>query len=368
MKMNHSSTTWQQVLLLSLIILAVIFFSIVSFVYFYPFILAFLFSLMFLPFVNFLENHWNWNRTLATLFTCGTFVILLLTLVTFIIAELVQGLSYLVRVLPNYIDDILYNFQILLDNTFFPFINNITNYTSGLDHESNLNIDQTIDQLLSQVGTQLIHWLQLVLNQLRDFLMGIPHAMTMIFFSLLASFFITKDWPLIMYWFNKYIPVRLFQLVSRIITEWKSALGNYLKAQLTLVCITGVIVFIGLLILQVDYAFTAALLIAAVDILPYLGTGAIFMPWIIYSIFNSNWFMTIGLAVLYSVVVLQRQISEPRIVAHHIGAPTIVLLFTIFACYQFFGFIGVLFGPLILILTQSFARAGIVDEIKAFLK
>jgi len=365
--MNHLTTTWKQILLLLLIILLIILISLVSFIYFYPFLLAFLFSLLFLPFVNFLENHWRWNRALATFLVVGSFIIILLTVITFLIAELAQGLSYVVKVLPTNIEAILVNLQNLLDRTIFPIVNHIALLSSGLENESSMNIDQTIDELLTQTGLQLAYWIQLVLNQLRDFLIAIPHAMTMIFFSLLASFFMTKDWPQIIYWLHRHIPVHLFQFSNRIITEWKSGLGNYLKAQFTLVFITGMIVFIGLLILKVDYAFTTALLIAMVDILPYVGTGAVFIPWIIYTFFNADWFMTIGLSVLYSVVVLQRQVSEPRIIAHHIGAPTLIILFTIFACYQFFGFIGLLFGPLVLILSQSLARAGVVDEIKAFL-
>lgn len=365
--MNHPSTTWRQILLLFLIIISVLSFSLVSFIYFYPFLLAFLFSLLFLPFVNFLEDNWRWNRTIASLLVVSSFIIILLTLFTFLVAELVQGLSYFVRVLPNNIEDILLNLQNLLERTIFPIVNHIAQFSSGLDNESSMNIGETIDNLLNQTGLQLAHWLQLVLSQLRDFLIAIPHAMTMIFFSLLASFFMTKDWPQIIFWLHKHIPIHLFQFTGRIITEWKNGLGNYMKAQFTLIFITGIIVFIGLVILKVDYVFTIALLIAMVDVLPYVGTGVVFIPWIIFSFFNANWYMTIGLSILFSLIVIQRQISEPRIVAHHLGAPTLIILFTIFACYQFFGFIGMLFGPLVLILSQSLARAGVIDEIKTFL-
>lgn len=350
-----------------MMILSFLSFSFVSVVYFYPFILAFLFSLLFLPVVNFLETHWNWNRAFATLFVIGSFIFVLLTIVTFIIAELVHGLSYLMKVLPAYIDEILATTKTFLNSTIFPFIHTMAQFTSGLGKQANMNFDQTTDQLLSQAGLQVGNALQFILNNLRNFFLAIPHAMTMILFSLLASFFVTKDWPQIISWLDKHTPKRLFQFTNRIFLEWKSAVGHYLVAQLTLVSITGVIVFIGLLVLNVDYAFTTSLLIAAVDILPYIGTGIVFLPWIIYSFLNGSWFMTIGLAVLYSIVVLQRQISEPKIISHHIGTPTLIFLFTIFACYQFFGFAGVLFGPLVLIVTQSFVRAGVVDEIKTFL-
>lgn len=55
-----------------------------------------------------------------------------------------------------------------------------------------------------------------------------------------------------------------------------------MKAQLTLVSMTTVIVLIGLLILRVPYAITIAIITGVVDLLPYLGTGAVFVPWVIY--------------------------------------------------------------------------------------
>ena len=57
--------------------------------------------------------------------------------------------------------------------------------------------------------------------------------------------------------------------------ELKNALFGFIKAQLTLISITTIIVLFGLLVLKVDYAITVALLIGLVDILPYLGTGLV---------------------------------------------------------------------------------------------
>ena len=68
----------------------------------------------------------------------------------------------------------------------------------------------------------------------------------------------------------------------------KKALLGFIKAQLTLISITLIIVLIGLLILRVEYAITIALITGIVDLLPYLGTGAVFVPWIIYEAVTGN--------------------------------------------------------------------------------
>ncbi|UTR15583.1 sporulation integral membrane protein YtvI [Salipaludibacillus sp. LMS25] len=357
----------KRIAILSSIIFAVLTTMTVAIIYFYPFLLAIVFSLVFLPFVNYLENYWQWKRSVATFSVIGSFILLLMTLMTFIVAEMVQGLSFLSKVLPSYIEELTTTIQQWINTSLFPLIAEISQFTSGLERESGMAFDQSIDQILSEGSMQIGNIVHTVLSQLQEFFIAFPHALTMILFSLLASFFITKDWPQIMIWINTHLPDRLTYVSGRIFKEWKAALGHYLMAQLILVLITAFIVFAGLIILNVNYAFTTALLIAAVDILPYVGTGIVFIPWIIYSFLNANWYMAIGLSILYGIVTIQRQLSEPKILAHHMGMPTLMLLFTVFACYQVFGFAGILFGPFILIIIQSLKNARVVDEIRHYL-
>lgn len=55
-----------------------------------------------------------------------------------------------------------------------------------------------------------------------------------------------------------------------------------MRAQLILVSLTALVVIIGLLVLRVDYAITIGLLTGLADLMPYLGTGAVMVPWILY--------------------------------------------------------------------------------------
>ena len=45
---------------------------------------------------------------------------------------------------------------------------------------------------------------------------------------------------------------------------------------------TMVLVLIGLSVLKVNHAVAIAFLIGLVDLLPYLGAGSVFVPWIVY--------------------------------------------------------------------------------------
>ena len=94
---------------------------------------------------------------------------------------------------------------------------------------------------------------------------------------------------------------------------------GFVKAQATLISITTIIILIGLLILRVDYAITIALIAGRSDIIPYLGTGSIFVPWIIFEVIQGETGLAIGLGILYIVVLVQRQVMEPKILSSNIG-------------------------------------------------
>ena len=89
--------------------------------------------------------------------------------------------------------------------------------------------------------------------------------------------------------------VKTTQLIR---TDLQKALFGYMRAQLILVSLTALVVIIGLLVLRVDYAITIGLLTGLADLMPYLGTGAVMVPWILYVFFaQGDYFLGIGLSV-----------------------------------------------------------------------
>src|SRR5690625_6811556 len=82
--------------------------------------------------------------------------------------------------------------------------------------------------------------------------------------------------------------------------------------------ISSCIILLGLFILKIEHALTIALLIGFVDVLPLIGTGLVFIPWIGYLFITNDYFLTIGLSLIYMVVVISRQFIEPKILSAHI--------------------------------------------------
>ena len=75
---------------------------------------------------------------------------------------------------------------------------------------------------------------------------------------------------------------------------------------------------IGLLIIGVKKAVLAAFLIAVFDIFP-LGAGLVLVSWAVICFIQGNVTRGVGLVLLYIIVVVVRQIIEPRIIGKHVG-------------------------------------------------
>lgn len=141
------------------------------------------------------------------------------------------------------------------------------------------------------------------------------------------------------------------------------AIGSYLKAQLILISITFVIVLAGLFILRTGNEITMALVCAVFDVLPLLGVSTILIPWIIYLFIVGNTSLAIGLLVLLAVVLIVRQLLEPKITGNSIGVSSafLMLSFVLFSMSAF-GVAGLILSPILLILIKELIQQGYLQR------
>ncbi len=122
---------------------------------------------------------------------------------------------------------------------------------------------------------------------------------------------------------------------------------QYLRACLLLGGLTFLQMFIGLAVLGIPYAFILALLIAAVDFLPLLGTGIILVPWAAVCFLLGEVKLGVGLLILYGVSSVIRQVLEPKLIGEGLGLHPLLSLISMYAGLRLFGVWGMILAPLI---------------------
>lgn len=126
--------------------------------------------------------------------------------------------------------------------------------------------------------------------------------------------------------------------------------------------IIAVILFIGLLILQVKFAIVAAILIAFLDMLPFFGTGTALIPWAVFEFFSGDIQYAVGLVILYLVTQLVRRIIEPKMVGDSIGMNPLLTLIFMYVGYRISGVLGMILAVPVGAIVINFYKSGIFDR------
>lgn len=142
---------------------------------------------------------------------------------------------------------------------------------------------------------------------------------------------------------------------------FKGIMG-YLKAQAKLVSITFVVIFLALLALRIENAFTIALFSGILDVLPVVGISTLFVPWIIYLFVIGNFTQAIWLTALWGTVISIRQVLEPKIIGDSLGVSAFTMLSFIIISLSLFGIIGLFVSPILIILLKSLYEQGYLEK------
>ncbi|MED4312725.1 sporulation integral membrane protein YtvI [Heyndrickxia coagulans] len=331
--------------------------------YAYPFMIALLIALMINPLVNFLDKKVRLPRALAVIISLILIISVFVGIITLLIAEIVTGANYLADVLPEHVQTLVNYSESLVTAQVLPLYDKLAGLFKNLDAGQQETIVQNIQAAGQKIASSAGDFLSGLFKKLPGLVSWIPNAATVLIFALLATFFISKDWNHLTSKGKLLLPKKARKSGITVFADLRNALFGFIRAELTLISMTLVIVLIGLLILRVNYAITIALVCGIVDILPYLGTGVVFVPWIIYEFITGSLPLAIGLTVLYIVVIVQRQIMEPKILSSSIGMNPLATLIALFIGFKTVGFLGLILGPITLVLLTALIRAHVFHDI-----
>lgn len=143
------------------------------------------------------------------------------------------------------------------------------------------------------------------------------------------------------------------EFLLQIIKDTGKGIKGYIKSQLILMIITFIILSISLTIIDVPYSILISLGISILDILPIVGSGIVMVPWAIISFIVGNNQQGVNLAIVYAVLIIIRQIVEPRILGKEIGIRPLYTFIATILGSMILGPIGVILGPLIAVVINS---------------
>lgn len=323
------------------------------FVWFLPFVFAIIMAVIIEPIVNWFEVHTRLSRSLSVLLslvlTVGGFIYIISVIISKIITEM-SGLYPLVIAQSDQIINILMdgvsNFKL-----FYLSLNLPPDVQATLQG----NLENSMEVLRSFLDSS-INYLVTVMGML-------PDLFIFLIIATVATFFIIKDRAILRKFILQIIPVNAQSKTRDVIGQLFTALTGFMKAYSILISITAIITVISLTILKVDYVLTIGIIVGFLDILPVLGPGTFFIPWIIWTFITGNTKLGISLLVVYIIISVVRQVLEPKIIGDNIGLHPLATLMSLYVGLQLGGLVGMVMGPVSIVILIAMYRAGIFNGI-----
>lgn len=318
-----------------------------------PFFMGLLVALLLQPPVRMLSEGRPQLKRVISLALCTLFYLLCGYLLVNFGVQIFQKAGDMIARIPA-----LYETQIV--PAMWILYEKIQDFAFSIDPSLVQEINKLFNDLVQNTRLYITEFSMKGVSLLTNTLTVIPGFFLKVLLTIISSFFLMADFDNIVSMCKKMIPKKRRETVETTTGYIKSIIGKYIKSYSLIFGITFLELSIGFTILGISNSFLIGLCVAIFDILPILGTGGVLIPWSIISLIWGNKFLAIGLIVLYMVVVVVRNIIEPRIVGKQIGLHPLVTLVVMFVGLKFFGIIGLFGFPIALSVFVNLDRNNII--------
>lgn len=343
--MGNYITVFKKGLMILTIIIAFIIIT-KLFIFYIPFLIAYIISLIVDPLIKWVAKKTNLSRKVSSIIVLATIFLIVTSIVILGIVSLISETTNLISGLNTYLEK---------------SIQMITGLADKIDLDR-LNLSGEINRIIGDTATNFVSnitdFIKNILSKFLSYITSIPTILIYTAITILATYFITSDKFYILDRMEHHVPKKMLGKIITNVRSITASLSEFIKAQFIIIGISFIIVLIGLNIfyivgMNIEYPILIAISIGFVDALPILGSGTIMIPWSIISFLNKNYGLGFAILGLYILVIVVRQLLEPKIVSVKIGIHPIFTLIAMYTGFKIIGVMGLLIGPVVLIILKS---------------
>ncbi|MBP1756090.1 MAG: putative rane protein, partial [Firmicutes bacterium] len=264
----------------------------------------------------------------------------------------------------TFLSNLFYSLPDLYENTVLPaiekVIDNVMIRFPGIEGY----LQDFLDNINDSIFTFLKDASSTVVGTIARMAASLPTLLINFIFTIVSSFFFTIDY----YRISRFVIVQFKgerrDMILKLKDNGIGTLGKFIRAYSAIISITFLELSIGFWILGIPNPFLFGVLIAIIDVMPILGTGAVLLPWAIISLVIGNTKIGIGMLLLYIIITVVRQTIEPRIVGQQIGLHPILTLILMYVGAQLMGVLGLLILPIIATIIVKLNEDGTIHLFK----
>lgn len=169
-------------------------------------------------------------------------------------------------------------------------------------------------------------------------------AVLSLFLIPILTFYMLRDWDSIMVHLSALIPESQRATVTELAHETDEMLGAFLRGQLLVMLALAIIYSLGLGLVGLEFAIAIGVVSGLVSFVPYLGfVFGIVLAGLTVALEPNPLWQIIGVVATFGIAqLIEGSILTPKLVGDRIGLHPVIIIFSVAAGGQLFGFFGIL--------------------------
>jgi predicted PurR-regulated permease PerM len=155
-------------------------------------------------------------------------------------------------------------------------------------------------------------------------------------------FYLLRDGRRLPHYIAKFVPTRLREQSLEVMSEMNRQISSYIRGQIIVSFCIGMLLYVGYLVIGLDYSLVLAIFAACTSVVPYLGPVIAITPALIIAIVTSP-IMLLKMVIVWTIVQLvEGKFISPQIMGKNLHIHPITILFVILTAGKLFGIVGII--------------------------
>lgn len=293
-----------------------------------PFIFAIILAYTFNPLVSYIETK-GVKRIWAVFIVYFAIAALIFIFSTTLLPKMVNEVKKLLESLPQLGND-SYGY---IYNKYVKYNKNIENLPPELSG---------VKDLLKFDGKKLEGIVMKVLSSVTNTMLSIISKLVNIVLTPILAFYFLKDAEKFKNMLILSIPKAVRKETIAVAKDMDQVLGGFIRGQLIVAGIVGILTTIALLFLKVEFAAIVGLVAGIANIIPYFGPIVGIIPGVIFASLGGLNKVIWVIITFTAIQQIESAVISPKIISDKVGVHPVVVILSLIIAGKFFGLIGLL--------------------------
>ena len=191
-----------------------------------------------------------------------------------------------------------------------------------------------------------------IINKIIDMGKNIGSVLVYLFVSVIIIFNMVIDKDKLKQFYLKVFPSNMKKRAEEIGDIIAQKMGGYLFALVTTMFGIGLVMFVGLSLFNVKYAFMLAIITGVLDIIPVVGPGLALVIALIMTYQAGSGALLAVIGTFTVAQLIENNIVRPYVFGKFLDLHPITIFLFLFIAAEFMGVVGVIFAPALAVLVS----------------